>query len=54
MHAPPKNSKCTAAPVDYRVYPGQDHRGAITASEADTASFVAAVMAGDEVANTCS
>ncbi|WP_374230438.1 lipase family protein [Rhodococcus sp. ARC_M6] len=45
---------CKVVPVDYRVYPGQDHRGAITASEADTAAFVAAVMAGDEVASTCS
>ncbi|MQP33279.1 alpha/beta hydrolase [Rhodococcus erythropolis] len=45
---------CKVAPIDYRVYPGQDHRGAITASEADTAGFVAAVMADDEVVSTCS
>lgn len=44
---------CEVVPVDYRVYEGQDHRGAITASTEDTAAFVAAVMAGEETASTC-
>lgn len=44
---------CAVVPVDYRVYEGQDHRGAITASAEDTAAFVAAVMAGEETASTC-
>lgn len=35
------------AAVDYRVYPGQDHRGVIAPSVTDMQNFVDAVMNGD-------
>lgn len=38
--------------VDYRVYPGQDHRGVLAASPGDVRSFVDAVRAG-EMIDTC-
>lgn len=38
--------------VDYRVYPGQDHRGVITASLGDVRDFVDAVSAGKSI-DTC-
>ncbi len=39
--------------VDYRRYPGADHRGTIAASRADTESFVADALQGKTPANTC-
>ncbi|BBY56355.1 alpha/beta fold hydrolase [Mycobacterium koreense] len=39
--------------VDYRRYPGADHRRSIAASLADTESFVADALQGKTPANTC-
>jgi pimeloyl-ACP methyl ester carboxylesterase len=38
--------------LDYRVYPGQDHRGVIAAALADVQEFVDAVRAGETI-DTC-
>jgi pimeloyl-ACP methyl ester carboxylesterase len=38
--------------LDYRVYGGQDHRGAITASLGDMQNFVDSVMSGETI-DTC-
>ncbi|BBZ32071.1 alpha/beta hydrolase family protein [Mycolicibacterium confluentis] len=37
--------------VDYRVYPGQDHRGVIAAADEDMQDFVGAAMAGESPGN---
>ncbi|GAA3708436.1 alpha/beta hydrolase family protein [Gordonia hankookensis] len=40
-------------PIDYHVYPGQDHRATVPASLSDTQAFVSSVLAGRPQANTC-
>ncbi len=39
--------------VQYRVYPGQDHRGTVAASLADTQRFVQTVLTGRTPVSTC-
>ena len=41
------------SPLDYRTYDGADHRAVMDESFDDAADFAAAVLAGDEVADTC-
>nr|WP_232067711.1 prolyl oligopeptidase family serine peptidase [Mycolicibacterium tokaiense] len=38
--------------LDYRVYPGQDHRGVIAAALTDTHAFVDSVLTGKPI-DTC-
>lgn len=44
---------CKVGEVDYQVYPDQDHRGAVPASQDDARAFVEAALAGNETPNTC-
>lgn len=44
---------CRDFPIDYRVYPGETHRGSLTASLSDVFDFVGRVMAGRRVPNSC-
>ncbi|GAA4803885.1 alpha/beta hydrolase family protein [Tomitella cavernea] len=44
---------CNVAPVTYRLYAGEDHRGAVPASDADVRGFVAAAMAGEVTPDSC-
>lgn len=39
--------------VDYRVYPGQDHRGTVPASLQDAQDFVGRAMSGESTTDTC-
>lgn len=39
--------------VDYRVYPGQDHRGTVPASLSDAQDFVGRAMSGESTTDTC-
>lgn len=39
--------------VDYRIYPGQDHRGTVPASLRDAQDFVGRVMSGDSTTDSC-
>ncbi|MDG3008874.1 alpha/beta fold hydrolase [Rhodococcus sp. D2-41] len=39
--------------LDYRTYPGQDHRGSVPASLQDAQDFVAKAMAGQKTPTTC-
>lgn len=41
------------ARIDYKVYPGQDHRGSVGASLADAEQFVDTVIAGGKPQTTC-
>jgi alpha-beta hydrolase superfamily lysophospholipase len=41
------------ASIDYRVYPGQDHRGSVAASLPDAQAFVDTVLAGGTPPSTC-
>ncbi|NUS94601.1 MAG: alpha/beta fold hydrolase [Nocardia sp.] len=43
----------SGADVDYRIYEGADHRATVPGSLADAQRFVAAVLAGEPVADTC-
>nr|WP_235686669.1 lipase family protein [Tomitella gaofuii] len=47
------NQLCDVAPVTYRLYEGEDHRGAVPASDADVRGFVAAAMAGEATPGSC-
>lgn len=44
---------CAKGPIDYRTYEGQDHRGAVPASDADALAFIDAARAGEPTPSTC-
>ncbi len=44
---------CRNAPVDYREYPGEDHRSTVPAAQDDAAAFAEAAMRGEETPGTC-
>lgn len=43
-----------SVPLDYKVYPGQDHRGSVAASTDDARTFLSAAFAGKKPAGNCS
>lgn len=44
---------CKSSPIDYKVYPGKDHRGSLAASLPDAIDFVSRLMKGQRVPTMC-